>query len=342
MPTDPPPQVTQRDVALATGVDQATVSRALKNSPKISSQQRRKIQAAAARMGYRPNAAASGLASLLRSSRTRNIQAEIAWLNFWPKGEELRGRHEEFNRYWNGALACAERHGYRLEEFRYRPADIKRLKEVLCARGIRGILIPPHPTVGQAGKGEFEQFATVRFGRSLPDIHTHIVAPDHVFNMMLAFETLNSRGYKRIGCIAGPSNSPHMLFDAGFLLAQQRFAPRKKLPILHLDFPASAANQKKFNAWLAVQNPDAIIAWGPQIPALIKARGLKIPSDLALAGMSIYDGNINTGINQNPEEIGRIGVITLLSLLLENEFGPPEICREILVKGTWQDGGSVP
>ena len=59
-----------RDIAEALGISVATVSRALKNSPRISEEQREKVQQYAKAHNYFPNALAEGL----RNSRTRPMK----------------------------------------------------------------------------------------------------------------------------------------------------------------------------------------------------------------------------------------------------------------------------
>ncbi len=58
--------------------------------------------------------------------------------------------------------------------------------------------------------------------------------------------------------------------------------------------------------------------------------------------MSILDGGADTGIDQQPEEIGRVGLLVLTSLINDNARGVPRISREILVEGAWVDGSSLP
>lgn len=62
--------ITMRDIAEALGISVATVSRALKNSPRISEEQREKVQQYAKAHNYYPNALAEGL----RNSRTRPMK----------------------------------------------------------------------------------------------------------------------------------------------------------------------------------------------------------------------------------------------------------------------------
>ncbi len=59
----PPPAPSAAAVSALAGVSTATVSRALRNDPRISRETTRRVAAAAERLGYRPNAMARGLAT---------------------------------------------------------------------------------------------------------------------------------------------------------------------------------------------------------------------------------------------------------------------------------------
>jgi hypothetical protein len=67
-----------------------------------------------------------------------------------------------------------------------------------------------------------------------------------------------------------------------------------------------------------------------------------VPDDVALAGNSILDGDADAGIDQHAEEIGRVGVLVLVSLINSHDQGIPSIPREILISGSWVDGSTLP
>ncbi|MDZ8118759.1 substrate-binding domain-containing protein [Pontiella agarivorans] len=94
--------------------------------------------------------------------------------------------------------------------------------------------------------------------------------------------------------------------------------------------------------WLETEKPDAVICSAPLIVQSMKELGRKIPEEIGMASMSRYDNPINAGIDQNPEEIGRTAVQSLVSQLNENSYGIPASPKEILVEGRWMDGPMLP
>src|SRR5690349_14502236 len=89
-PPDPTKRVSMRDVAKAMGVSVSAVSLAIKNSPRISEEMRRKIQEKIEEMGYTPDPMLSVLSHYRRSKSSHTIGAELAWINCWPNPQKLR------------------------------------------------------------------------------------------------------------------------------------------------------------------------------------------------------------------------------------------------------------
>jgi LacI family transcriptional regulator len=336
------PPVTLRDVARTLGVSHVTVSLALRNSPQIPAARCEQIQGAAQRMGYRPNAAAAALALHRHRHSTPPVKAALAWLNRWPQPKKLR-RYIEFDRYWHGAYAAAEKFGYRLEEFVCdNRLPLPRLENVLFARGIRGVLLPPHP-VGAHWEGfRWDRFSAVRFGRSVPAPRLHVVTSDQVANTMLAFREMRERGYARVGLVTGHAAERGALYKAGFMMAQEWVEPALRLPLLTIDDRDFAASRGHLCRWLRDARPDAILSDMTETPALLAGAGCRVPDDVGLAALSILDGGAAAGIDQHPDEIGWVAVSLVLSLIHDSVRGVPAIFRQILIEGSWVDGASLP
>ena len=114
MDTDPTPaRVTLRDIARELGVSHVTVSLALRDHPRISKAMTTRVKQTAARLGYRPDPMLTALSHYRRGRRANPITASIAWINAWPKPEQLRS-FREFDAYWRGARTAATKFGYRV------------------------------------------------------------------------------------------------------------------------------------------------------------------------------------------------------------------------------------
>lgn len=301
------------------------------------------IMQVAREMGYHPNPMAVGLAVFKRSSKTIPVRAVLAWINFWPEPKELR-KFTEFELYWQGANSEAEKMGYRLEEFVcHDRLTAERLEQILLARGIYGIMIPPHPLQPDWGSFNWERFSALRLGRSMMTPRTHVVTSDHVANAMTAVDAIRLHGYKRIGFVGDTAvTDRRWLFEAGFLRAQLEISQRDRLRIFAVDRLNPYASQTELTTWLKKHKPDAVLSSFPQLPDMVQKSGYRIPEDIGMAATSILDGNLDAGIHQNSEEIGRVATLMLISLIHDNARGIPLIHRELLVKGKWIDGSSLP
>ncbi len=339
---DEPPfrSATQRDIAIALGLTQATVSMALRGHPKIPEKRRQEIQDAAYRLGYRPSPAAAAMAQLRHSHQSEQLLGAIAWLNFWSEPSALRSK-DEFNHYFLGAAEAATKFGYKLYEFSRKEAKrSQRLEAILHARGIDGVLLPPHREAVGLDEIDWQRFSIIKFGHSLPSPRGHAVSSNQLHNAMLALREIRARGYRRVGFVNAAID--YWLFDAGFQKAQQDLPPGERIPILNIDQNHALDQLPVLREWIREYKPDAIFSSLADITDMLQRIGYSVPGDIAVAVTSVLDGKADSGIDQNPKEIGRIAVLSLLSLLHDNDRGEPTLDREVLVKGRWVDGASLP
>jgi len=337
------PRISLRDIAKKLNLSHSTVSLALRDHPRISEAVRKKIHETAKEMGYRPDPMLAALAHYRQSKLEAPIQAVIAWVNTWPNPEKLRSYHE-FDLYWKGASACAEKFGYRLEEFVCGPqCPPKRLETILRTRNISGILIPPQPASPDWGEFSWKDFSAVRFGRSCVSPAVQVVTADQVANTMLAFKKTRERGYNRIGFATTRSTSDRgPFFKAGFLMAQSELPEEERLPVLVLGDGTLESHAKKLAAWMKKYKPEAVLTEVAEMRQMLERTGYEVPRDVGLVVESVLDGNSDTGIFQNPEEIGRVAFLVVMSLINDNARGIPPIFRQSLVSGEWREGHTLP
>ncbi|MCH6259294.1 LacI family transcriptional regulator [Puniceicoccaceae bacterium K14] len=339
-------RVTLREIADELGISHSSVSRALRNNPSISESLRAKVQNKAEELGYTPDPLLSALSHYRLTSKTKPIKSALAWINPWSNPKKFR-ENKEFELYWQGAQEAAKRMGFTLEEFSTSKTPLTRLERILKARNILGVLIGPSHDLSKDGTPvdlvdfPWKDFAVVRFGRSIALPHAHFVSSAQTANTLSSFNTISKKGYRRIG-YAGILRSMRA-FGSGFHMAQQYVPASRRLLPLYFDEDISIYKQiDRLASWVEKSNPDAIITDGSHLLHMLPDLGYKIPEDIALATTSIHDTLIDAGIDQNPREIGRTAIRTLVGLLNEQNFGIPQNRTAILIEGTWVNGSMLP
>ncbi|HYC71591.1 MAG TPA: LacI family DNA-binding transcriptional regulator [Opitutaceae bacterium] len=344
-PTPAGARVSLRDIAAAVGVSHVTVSLALRGDVRISEERRREIRAAADRLGYRPDPMLASLSAYRRTKKPVTIRSTLAWINQWPSARALRG-FQEFDAYWQGAHAYAGELGYRLEEFVVgREMTAARLQQILLARSVRGVLIPPHSNGLDLPEFDWGQFSIVRFGISVPHPRAHIVTSDQLNCAAMAFGRMWEKGYRRIAYVTAHrfDRNTGGNFRAGYLAAQDVHVPlRRHLAPLVLTEESTPADVRTLRRWLRTARPDALLSALGNLPEILERAGCRVPGDIGVAALSLLDGHFDAGVDQNSREVGRVAVATLAALIQQNERGIPRYCRRILVEGRWVDGSSLP
>jgi DNA-binding LacI/PurR family transcriptional regulator len=341
-------RVTLHDVARQLGVSHTTVAMALKNHPRISKDRREQVQKMAEKMGYQPDPFLSGLAAYRRRKHTAKFQGVIAWVNHMEQPERMRG-FREFDEYWQGAKDAAARFGYQLEDIRW-PVDCsaKGFERILLARGIPGLLIPPHPPGLNWSDFDWSKFSLVRFGMSVRNPDSNLVTSDQHRAVVMAVTRIRDYGYQRIGLVADPDFERSLggNYYGAFCWAQRLLELDPVLPPhlvrneLYRGDPAKEL--RALERWLDRHRPDALLTPMAPVPAMLQKLGYRIPKDVAVAGTSVLDLPLDAGIDQHSRAIGRIGVEMLVKQIHVNERGEPSDPCRILVESTWRDGKSLP
>ena len=296
-------------------------------------------------MGYRPDPMLQALSTYRSVNRSTDIQAALAWLCCWDSPEAMHTR-KEFHAYWLGVKSIAEKHGYRLEQLvPSARLSLSRIRQIMLARNIRGVLIPPpQSTFGQGlNQIDWSKFAVVKFGHAFPDFRVSLVTSAHTYNAALAIRKMGERGYRRVGFVSSDYSNRHTLFLSGVLRAQVDLPPENRVPFLSVpEADLKAEDSGILRAWIEREKPDAILSNLREAPAMIRKLGLRIPTDIGFAALSVHDGNADAGIDQKPFEIGKAACEAVVSLLLHGDLGAPSAPRELLIEGSWVEGSTLP
>ena len=338
------------DIAAKVGVSRIAVSMALRNHHRISIERRKEIRRAAQALGYVPDPFLSALAAHRRQRVSAKEHGVLAWINHWKDPKRLR-QFKEFDLYWRGANEAAVKFGYRVDEVRWElDCSPRRLEKILLARGIEGILLPPHRHEFDWEDFDWNKFSVVRFGLSVPRPDSNLVTADGFRAVVMAITKMHEYGYRRIGLTVNGEFNERIGGNwlSGFYYAQKLLALKPALPPL-LTFLKSrtaeelARQKDALGVWLKQHQPDALLISDIEVPGMMRDLGYHIPQDIAVAGTAVLDIPwVDAGIDQHAEAIGRTAVETLLKQMNVNERGVPRFPVRILVEGRWQDGKSLP
>ncbi|MFF4140468.1 LacI family DNA-binding transcriptional regulator [Streptomyces sp. NPDC001698] len=300
-----------KDVAAAAGVSVATVSRVLNEHPSVSADARTRVLASVEALGYRPNAVARSL----RTHRTRTLGLVISdVLN--PYFTALARSVEEEAR----ALGYSVIIGNADE----RPGLQDHHVRTLLDRRIDGLLVSPtdggSPLMLDAARAGTP---IVFVDRWIEGVDVPVVRSDGRAAVRDLVAHLYGLGHRRLAIIAGP---------AATTTGRERVeAFREALAAHGLPLPDAYVGQGDFRAgsgqrvtegFLGLPEPPEAVFTADNLMALgaldaIRARGLRVPDDIALAAFDDIpwfphtDPPI-TAIAQPTGELGRAAVRALV------------------------------
>ena len=331
---------TLQDVADACGVTKMTVSRALRGRRGVGPVLAERIRGTAEKLGYRANPAVGSVMKFLRQHRASDYRENLAFVWTHPPSKP----QSPLIPWRDHARARAEHLGYRLDEFFLRAPGMTspRLREILQARGIRGILFAPDivlplPRVSFDVRG----FAAVLLGSSLQNRGLARVQFDHFQLTHLALRHVRKAGYRRPALLLSPS------FDGrsqGRLRAA--FLAHSPTPVserARLIFIGELEDHTAVATWLLQRRADAALFVEDALRKLWRSVAFRIPEELGLVSLSKHNNAADTaGTIQSVEAIGQAAVDLVVAQLQRQEFGRLAFPQKVMLESTWSPGATLP
>jgi DNA-binding LacI/PurR family transcriptional regulator len=330
--------ITQRDIARACGVHPSTICLALKNSPSIPLETRRKVQAVAEELGYRPNVAARNLA-LLRGDKSGAGALPIAWIN--QETERHHWRHDpEARAHFEHARLRAEELGYHLEEIWTREPGMTagRLVQIVRARGIEGVIFPVHRTFDfSILTPAWNDFALVGFNDHRLADWVDVVCPDYYRNMESICRQTRRIGLERVGLVVSPQcdASSNGLVHGCFLRHLCETGP-DAVPVCCL--PGTESDYANFETWIETHEPSTVITADAGLVARARAEG----HQAVWLGLGSAQAPFDGGLDDGASEVARVAVDCVVDKMRHFEKGMRESTRVHLMKSEWVEPRVVP
>ncbi len=337
MPRPSSSKVGLRDIAEATGISVNSVSLALRNSPRIAAATRKKVAAAARKLGYQSDPEMSRLMiKLAERRRQRGIKAEVAYLQTSPRKYKM---HREFIEACRKFL---QQEGYELEHYFCGDGDfsLRDFERVTTTRGVTGVIVAPLGRDIHQIDLNWEHYAGVAIGRGLTQPNLPKVDADHYHAMNLCYEKLREKGYRRIGGII-PCIYDGILGNVmrAAYLCNQSFLPKKdRVPIFDYNTPYRQFNTEECGKWIQRYRLDAVIGLEENIVAL---RDAGFDLGLVCCRLHYYLNRGISGVKPDGEGVGEATAHLLLSALNHHRYGEPRYTHLSLVPGHWVDRGSM-
>jgi DNA-binding LacI/PurR family transcriptional regulator len=296
------------DVAREAGVSRALVSLVMRERPNVSAERRRRVQDAAARLGYRPNAMARGLAS----HHTRTVGVILDDLRN-PFFAEIAGGVEEL----------ASRLGYQLllgaggRQARRERASLAALLEYRVD-GI--ILVSPRMPTAQIAAAASET-PLVIVGRAVRNVDVDCVLIDESHGTELVLDHLVELGHERIAHVDGGRAPGGPQRRAGYLRGMAARCLGRNARVIPGDFTEEAGTSAASELLAGGELPTAVFAANDMVAAGLLGgldrAGVAVPGEVSIVG---YD-NISiahlahvslTTIDQPRTEMGQLALQLLL------------------------------
>lgn len=318
--------VTIQDVARCAGVSVATVSRVINGKGHVRQALRERVERAVAELNYEPNL----LARNWRTRTTRTVAAVIA---------SIASPHEA--RTLQTAEQVALAHDYNIilcDTSRNAEVEARYLRMVRQRR-VDGVLLN---TMGQC-QAEIRALTeqgvpVVMLNRPLGDYGPLVdaVVVDSHRGAMEAVEHLIRVGHRRIGLLSGPLAEFHGRERLrGYVDALRAHGlPQDESLIRFGNFDEQLAATEMEEFIHMPSPPSAIFAAGYSMAraamAVLRAHGLRIPDDMALAMFDdvVWGDFIDpplTVVSNPARELGRTAMELLLARLADHERPPQEI-----------------
>jgi len=250
-------KLTMKDVAIAVGCHVSTVSLALRGDERIPEGTRKRVRAAAKRLGYQVHPLISAWNRSRRAGRSINCNLSLAYLG--SRASEANGAAMAV---YDSLQEEVDRNGFSLARFCVEDFEgsVGRLSQILKARSVSGVILGPG-VEGQVFKGgDWSDFSLVALGEGPLDLLVDRFMVDAGERVFAAVKSCFEKGWRRIGFVS--TNSWSLVSSscsiAAFNAAQCRYlSVGERLPICFVE--RGKPGGEEVEAWMCLNRPEVLL-----------------------------------------------------------------------------------
>ena len=314
-----------KEIAKKLGVSVSTVSRALKDSPELHPDTKKRVVEMAKSMNYQYNL----LAQSLRISRSKVLGVIVPELTSHFFSSNISGIQDTAYKRGYNIMICQSNESYEQEK-----ANIR----TLVSSQVDGLLISlSRETKSYDHLQDLydREIPFIMFDRVTEEIPVSKVTVDDAHGAYLAVQHLLEQGCRKIAYFSGPGD----LYISkkrkeGYLEALKEYGiPIEESRIYITDLTPEMNRQITLDMLERDDRPDAIFAMidplAVDVMMVLKEKGIKIPEDIALAGFTnnptsaVVEPSLTT-VSQPGYEMGEIAANHLLDQLDEVVSDDPQ------------------
>jgi DNA-binding LacI/PurR family transcriptional regulator len=334
-------KTTSFDIAHRAGVSQATVSRALRNSPLVNPETRARIQRIAREMNYRVDRNAAGL---------RSQQSQTVALLFY---QDATSDDSQINPFFLTVLGhitrCAAEHGYDvLVSFQQFTEDW--LNEYVNSNRADGIILLGYGNYSRNAERlqrlRREKLPFTIWGPTVPELEGHAIGCDNVAGGRLATGHLLGLKRRDIAFIGNNTDDApefklrYRGYSEAMLEAGIEPDPALHVPSANLEVSAYDATQalidsgRHFDALFAASD---LAAFGAM--RCLKKNGIDIPGQVSVVGFddlpaSTYFSPTLTTVRQDTRQAAEAIIGNLLRMIAGEEVSSLLVPITLVVRGS--------
>ena len=345
-----PRKISLRDLARCLELSPTTVSEALRGVPRVHPATRERVERAADELGYRRNSLVGAMMSELRRAKADSFRGTLAVLDLDGPGRRSEGGDRYHAEVVAGAKRRAEELGFKVDTVGAKAAGLPRarLRKVLDARGVRGVMFLPmaKPDLADVDLGGL---AGLYADYMTEEPALHAICPDHYRAIFLTLKQLSNLGYRRAAFVLQDMHDVRLLYrwEAGYDAFRKHAtggaSAMRCLPAYIVPYVSSKVmDEARFVAWFKKTDCDVVITHMPQIKALMEKAGARVPETHGFCCLNVINCDFaSAGLDLRPELLGERGAELLIAQVLRNEGGVPSRPLTTTMPVDWVDGPTL-